>query len=95
MKYVEIQKDGQIKKVPANRIDRFQSEGWKLVPDPSIVKKSPSKPKASAKVTKPKPKMTITKAKAEVVKDNIEDEVFEGDSMQELVDDIQGSQQEE
>ncbi len=94
MKYVEIQKDGRIKKVPANRINRFQDEGWTMVSAP-VKKKSPSKPKASAKVTKTKPEMTITKAKAEVVKDNIEDEVFEGDSMLELVDDIEGSQQEE
>ena len=94
MKYKWMHKDGQRKQVPANRTNRFQSEGWKLVPT-SVDKKSPSKPKASAKVTKTKPKMAITKATATVVKDNIEDEVFEGDSMLELVDDIKGSQQEE
>lgn len=94
MKYIDMHKDGQIKKVPANRTNRFQDEGWTMVSN-TVKKKSPSKPKASATVTKTKPKMTITKAKAEVVKDNIEDEVFEGDSMLELVDDIKGSQQEE
>jgi len=94
MTHTWIHKDGQRKQVPQSRIQRFQDEGWTMVSN-TVKKKSPSKPKASAKVTKTKPKMAITKATATVVKDNIVDEVFEGDSMLELVDDIKGSQQEE
>jgi len=91
--YKWIIKDGTRKQVPQNRINRFLDEGWYL-DLPELKKKSPSKPKASAKVTQTKPEMTLTKAKATVVKDNIEDEVFEGDSMLELVDDIKGSHKE-
>lgn len=91
--YKWIIKDGVRKQVPQNRINRFLDEGWYL-DLPELKKKSPSKPKASAKVTQTKPKMAITKAKATVVKDDLELEIFEGDSMQELVDDIKGSQKE-
>lgn len=96
MTHTWIHKDGQRKQVPQSRIQRFQDEGWTMVSN-TVKKKSPSKPKASAKVTKTKPKMSISKAKAEIVqehKDVIEFEVFEGDAMAELID-IKGSQQEE